>query len=77
MERSDNEVGFYFVLRWIRHEIASYEQCSQTKQYNKNNLLGKIIEQKEKQGKEKKSDRLKQHCCDLQSVDQLLAMCYF
>ena len=57
-----DQVSFYFVLRWIRHEIALYQSG---KQYKADHLLSKIIE---------KAADYKQ---DLSTVNQLLAMCYF
>ena len=62
MDRSSAEqVSFYFVLRWLRHDVGKIKRDSK---YGEGQLLSVI------------SDRSRE-TKNLKSVDELLAMCYF
>ena len=62
MDRSSAEqVSFYFVLRWLRHDVGKIKRDSK---YDEGQLLSVI------------SDRSRE-TKNLKSVDELLAMCYF
>ena len=58
---STDKVSFYFVLRWLRHDVEKFKKDSN---YDSSQLLS-VISEKSRDNK------------TLTSVDELLAMCYF